>query len=111
MVNIQKIENIEIVTFSVTKINALITEEIREQIVKLFENPHSKVIIDLKGVIYIDSSGFGCLLSILKAARNNYGSMKITNPEASVKSLLETLHLHTIFEIFDNTEECMRSFR
>jgi anti-anti-sigma factor len=103
--------NIEIVSFTVSKINALITEEIREKINVLFENQHSKVIIDLKGVEYIDSSGFGCLLSILRESRNSFGTLKILNPEPSVRSLFETLHLHTVFEIYSDPDECIRAFK
>jgi anti-sigma B factor antagonist len=111
MVNIEKKDNIEIVSFAVNKINALITDEIRSQIIKVFENASSKVVIDLKGVEYIDSSGFGCFLSVLKAAKSNYGTLKFANAEPSVQALFKTLHLHTIFEIYNDTEECIRSFR
>jgi anti-anti-sigma factor len=111
MVNFEKRDNIEVVTFTVKKINALIADDIRDNITKVFENANAKVVIDLKGVEYIDSSGFGCFLSSLKAAKNNYGILKIANAEPQVKSLFETLHLHTIFEIFSDTESCIRSFR
>jgi anti-sigma B factor antagonist len=111
MINFEKRDNLEIVSFSVNKINALITDEIRDQIIKVFENSSSKVIIDLKGVDYIDSSGFGCFLAAMKAAKSNYGILKFANPEPSVQALFETLHLHTIFEIYKNTEECIKSFR
>jgi anti-anti-sigma factor len=111
MVNIEKRDNLEIVSFTVNKINALITDEIRDQIIRVFETASSKVIIDLKGVDYIDSSGFGCFLSVMKAAKSNYGILKFTNAESSVQALFETLHLHTIFEIYKDTEECIRSFR
>jgi len=82
-----------------------------EKFNKVFDNLNSKVIIDLKGVEYIDSSGFGCLLSIMRVAKNNYGILKITNPEPEVKSLFQILHLHTVFEIFHDADECIRSFR
>jgi anti-sigma B factor antagonist len=111
MVNIEKRDNIEIVTFSVSKINALIADEIRDQIIKIFDRPNAKVVIELTGVEYIDSSGFGCFLSVLRAARSNYGMLKVSNPEPSVKTLFETLHLHTIFDIYPNTDQCVRSFR
>jgi len=111
MVNIERRNNIEIVTFSVNKINALIADEIRDQIVRIFENPNAEVIIELTGIEYIDSSGFGCFLSVYKAARSNYGMLKISSPEPPVKTLFETLHLHTIFDIYENTDECVRSFR
>jgi anti-sigma B factor antagonist len=111
MININKRDKVDIISFNVSNINALITDEVRESITKVFEISNSKVIIDLKGVEYIDSSGFGCFLSVLKAARNNYGVLKFANPEPRVNELLNILHLHTIFQIFDNVDNCMSSFK
>jgi len=111
MISIEKRDKIDIVTFSVDKINALITDEIKEEIGKLFGNGTSKVILDLRGVEYMDSSGFGCLLSILKNARNNYCMLKLANPEPAVMQVLHTLHLHTVFEIYDDLDACIRSMR
>ena len=111
MINIEKKDKIDIISFSVNKINALISDEIREDILKAFDNSNSKVIIDLKGVEYVDSSGFGCFLSVLKAARNNYGVLKFANPEPRVSELLETLHLQTVFQIYSDIETCLMSFK
>lgn len=111
MVNFEKRDNVDVVTFTVNKIDALIADEIRDNIIRVFENANAKVVIDLKGVEYIDSSGFGCFLSLFKAARNNYGFLKFTNAEPVVKTLLETLNLHTVFQIYDDMDVCMRSFR
>jgi anti-anti-sigma factor len=111
MINIEKKDKIDIISFSVVKINALIIDEIRDCILKVFDNSNSKVIIDLKGVEYVDSSGFGCFLSIMKAARNNYGELKFANPEPRVTELFETLHLQTVFQIYSDIETCLRSFK
>jgi anti-anti-sigma factor len=111
MVSIEKRNNIDVATFSVTSINALIADEVRDSIIRVYDNANARLVIDLKGVEYIDSSGFGCFLSLLKAAKNNYGALKFANAEPRVKALFETLHLHTIFEIFGDTDSCVRSFR
>jgi anti-anti-sigma factor len=111
MINIEKKGKIDIVTFSVKNINALITDEIRDTIIKIFDYSNSKVIIDLTGVEYIDSSGFGCFLSVMRAARSNYCVVKFANPEPEIMALFQTLHLHTVFQIYDNIDKCMRSFR
>jgi anti-sigma B factor antagonist len=110
MVNIEKKDKVDIVSFSVNKINALIIDEIRDGIYKVFDNSSSKVIIDLRGVEYIDSSGFGCFLSVMKAARNNYCILKFANPEPRVNELFETLHLNTVFQIYSDIDTCLRSF-
>jgi anti-sigma B factor antagonist len=110
MINIEKKNKIDIISFSVNKINALIIDDISEGILKVFDNSNSKVIIDLKGVEYVDSSGFGCFLSAMKAARNNYGVLKFANPEPRVTKLFETLHLQTVFQIYTDIDTCIKSF-
>lgn len=110
MISIEKRDKIDIISFSVNKINALITDDIRDEINKLFENSNSRVIINLTGVEYIDSSGFGCFLSVMKTARNNYGVLKFTNLEPVVRELFHTLHLHTVFQIYEDIESCISSF-
>ena len=110
MINIEKADKIDIISFTVDKINALITDEIRDGINKVFDKSNSKVIIDLKGVEYIDSSGFGCFLTVMKTARSNYGVLKFVNPEPRVMELFHILYLHTIFQIYDDMETCKRSF-
>ena len=107
----EKRENIEYVAFTVDKINALNAEVIKEKITRILESPHSKLLIDLKGVDYIDSSGFGCLLSALKVSRNNYGTIKLCGISPNVKAVFETLHLHSIFEIYPDSESGLNSFR
>jgi anti-sigma B factor antagonist len=111
MINIERKDKIDIITFTVDKINALITDDLRNEIGKVFENGNSKVVLDLKGVQYIDSSGFGCLLSIMRTARNNYGVVKFANPEPSVMHVLKTLNLHTVFDIYDDIDVCLRTLR
>ncbi len=110
MIRTEQKENIEIITFSVSNINALVTEKIKQEIINVISNSNPMIIIDLSGVEYIDSSGFGCFLSIMRAARNSYGVLKFACPEPGVRELFETLHLHNVFQIYDNVDLCIRSF-
>ena len=111
MINIEKKDKIDIISFTVNNINALITEEIRDRIIKVTDNSNSRVIIDLKGVEYIDSSGFGCFLSVMKAAKSNYGVLRFANPEPAVMKIFETLHLNTVFQIYGDIDSCISSFK
>jgi len=111
MLYIEKRDKIDIISFSVNKINALIADDIKDRINIISENLNSRVIIDLKGVEYIDSSGFGCFLSLMKTSRSNYGVLKFVNPEPGVMELFNTLNLHTIFQIYTDMDTCLKSFR
>lgn len=111
MINIEKRDRVDIITFTVNKINATTIDDIKEGVSKVFDKPNSKVILDLRGVEYVDSSGFACFLSLHKSAKNNFGTLKFANPEPRVTELFQTLHLHTVFEIFEDLETCIKSFR
>ena len=111
MLKTEKINNIDVVTFEgVKKLNALITEEVKEELTQFFEKPNTKLIINLTGINYVDSSGFGVFLSIMKTANNNYGSFKLCNIAPEVMELFKLLQLHNIFEIYEDLDDCVKSF-
>lgn len=111
MISVEKRDKINVVTFDIDNLNALVSDDIRERIAKIFETGNSKVIIDLSGIKYIDSSGFGSFLSIMRTARNNYGVLKFANTEPSVMEVFRTLHLNTVFEMYDTVEDCIISMK
>lgn len=111
MINIEKRGNVDVVTFTVSKINALVTEEIRTEIFSVFERHGSKIVFDLTGVDYMDSSGFAVFLSALRKAKDSYSFIRLTGLTPQVLSIFETLHLDTVFEIYTDREECITTFR
>lgn len=112
MVIIEKIDNnIDHVSFNkIEKLNAIVAEDIKSELLKLFDVPNSKVIIDLGGIKYIDSTGFGCFLTAMKAARNNYGKLKICNIQTDVESVFQALQLHTVLDLHNDIDSCINSF-
>lgn len=111
MLKTEKINDIDVVTFEgVKKFNALITEEVKEELIQFFGKPNTKLILNLKGINYVDSSGFGVFLSIMKTANNNYGYFKLCNIASEVMELFKLLQLHNIFEIYEDLNDCVKSF-
>ncbi len=111
--NIEKKENnIIIVHFKddIKKFNALITDEAKKQLNALFDAPNTKLILSLEGIKYVDSSGFGVLLSLMKTANNKYGFLKICDISDDVMELFKLLQLHNIFDIENTVEDCLKSF-
>jgi anti-sigma B factor antagonist len=111
MIKTEKINNIVVVTFdNVSRLNALVAEPIKEELKSLFNKANTKLILNLEGVQFIDSSGFGVFLSVMKVANNNYGSFKICNVSHEVMELFKLLQLHNVFEIYSNVDDCVKSF-
>ena len=46
----------------------------------------------------------------MKVARNNYGILKFCCLSPEIISVFKTLHLHTIFEIYTDVEQGIKSF-
>ncbi len=111
MLKTEKINDINVVSFnSVNRFNALISEPVKEELNNLFNKPNSKVALNLEGINFIDSSGFGVFLSAMKTANNNYGSFKICNISPEVLELFKLLQLHNVFEIYGSLDDCLKSF-
>jgi len=110
MIKVNKQNDITIVSFdNIDRITTLIAETIKEDLKTIFQkNP--KLIISLKGIKYIDSTGFGIFLSLLKIANTNNGKFKICNVSPEVFSLFKLLQLHNILDIYQNEEECINTF-
>lgn len=112
MLKTEKTDGILIVSFNnVNRFNALITEPVKEEIKALFHTPNTKLILSLEGINFIDSSGFGVFLSIMKTANNNYGFFKICNISEDVMELFKLLQLHNVFEIYNTTEDALKSYK
>lgn len=111
MLKVEKINNVTVAQFkNVDRFNALITEPVKEELKSLFDKPETKLVLNLQGIKFIDSSGFGVFLSIMKTAANNHGQFKICNIGKEVMELFKLLQLHNVFEIFDNQNDCVASF-
>jgi anti-sigma B factor antagonist len=102
---------VEILTFdNVNKLNILIAQTLKEEVAQYLTKSNSKLVLNLEGVEYVDSSGFGALLSILRNAKNNDSQFKICRVAPEVMELVKLLQLHNVFDICDNVDECMETF-
>ncbi|MBU8893145.1 MAG: STAS domain-containing protein [Bacteroidales bacterium] len=104
-------DGIEILAFdNVSKLNILIAQSLKEEVAQYLTKANSKLILNLEGVEYVDSSGFGALLSILRNAKNNDSQFKICNISEDVMELVKLLQLHNVFDICDSINQCIETF-
>jgi len=69
-----------------------------------------KIILNLKNVDYVDSSGLATMVEILKSLRKCNGKLKLTNLSAKVRGLFEITKLTQLFDISDEEDEAVNSF-
>ncbi|MBD3426619.1 MAG: anti-sigma factor antagonist [Candidatus Omnitrophica bacterium] len=70
----------------------------------------NKIVINLKDVNYVDSSGLATLVEILKNLRAYGGKLKLTNLSSKVKGLFEITKLDKLFDIVDSEQDAVSSF-
>ena len=71
----------------------------------------NRLVLNLSGVTYIDSGGLGTLVALYTTARNTGGSIKLANLTQRVGDLLQVTKLVTIFDVYDNEQKAVDSFR
>ncbi|MBF0119522.1 MAG: STAS domain-containing protein [Desulfobacterales bacterium] len=72
---------------------------------------NKKIVLDLSGVTFIDSSGCGTILACLRKLSANDGDLKVFGLQKPVRTLFELVRLHNILDIFENKEDAITSFK
>ena len=76
----------------------------------LIERKRTRVVLDLGGVTYIDSSGVGMIVFQHKALKQAGGDMKLLNLNRRAETLFGMLKLLITFERFEDEAAAVRSF-
>ena len=84
---------------------------LREELKDLASSGQKKVLLNLAGVSYIDSSGLGALVSGFTTFTGQQGQMKLLNLTNKVQDLLQITKLLTVFEVFNDEKTAVQSFR
>lgn len=84
---------------------------LRETIEQVLAQGHTKIVLDLENVGYIDSAGLGELVGCGKLAAAHQARIRLANLQKKIKGLLQITKLITIFETFSDEDEAVRSFR
>jgi anti-sigma B factor antagonist len=69
----------------------------------------SRVVLNLSGVEYVDSSGVASLVEGLKASRDMGSSLVLFGLSDSTREVLQLSRLLKVFEVRDNEEQALTS--
>jgi anti-sigma B factor antagonist len=84
---------------------------LRTAIRRLLEEGKKKVLLNLARVGYIDSSGIGELVSSYTAIDREKGQLKLLNLTQKLQDLLTITKLLTVFDVYDNEQDALNSFK
>jgi anti-sigma B factor antagonist len=82
----------------------------RQMIQELARGDKPKVIIDMRDVDYIDSTGLGAVVVSATSFAKSGGTVKLLNLNRRNVELLVATKLTTIFDIFSDEQDAVNSF-
>ena len=97
---------VSLVRVDETQIGADSAEEFKTGIMNGIEVKGAKVAIDLSRVDFIDSSGLGALVSLLKAVRPD-GDLVLFGLRSGVREIMRLTHLDAVFSLKDDESEAL----
>ena len=83
---------------------------LREMMREMADKGYKKIVLNLHGVGYIDSSGLGELVKAYTTVRGCGGHLKLVSVSPRVHDLLEMTRLHLVLEIEPDEAAAMRAF-
>ena len=84
---------------------------LRDSIRNLADQGKKKVLLNLAGVKYIDSSGIGELIANYTTISRQGGQLKLLKLTDRVQNLLVITKLLTVFDSYDDEAEALKSFQ
>ncbi len=84
--------------------------ELKSAVKSLLEQDKSLIHLNMSGVDFINSSGLGALVSLMKEIRVHRGRLTISNLAPYVKEIFEITQLSNVFEIYRDELEAIDSY-
>ena len=82
---------------------------LKEEVIKICEKGASKVHLNLQNVDFINSSGLGALVSVMKQVRLKKGRLTLSNLAPYVREIFEITQLANVFDIHETQQEALAS--
>lgn len=74
---------------------------LHDKVRSLIQQGHTRLLVDLAGVSYVDSAGLGELVHAYSTTRNHGGLLRLFNPSGRLRDLLVITQLTTLFGKYD----------
>lgn len=82
------------------RLNMVSAPTFRETVAKVVTDGRARVVVELSGVEFMDSSGLGALVGSLKAARQAGGDLRIAAPSEQVEMVLKLSNMDKILRTY-----------
>ena len=89
------------------EVDVYTSPRVKQEIVNLLNSDVTRMVVDLTGVEYLDSTGLGVLIGGLKRARERDGDLKLICDNVRILRIFEITGLTKIFDIVPTEAEAV----
>ena len=89
------------------EIDIYTTPQFKEAVSAAIDENQPAIVINMAQVTYMDSSGFGTLLSATKRLRPLDGALYLSGCNEAIQRMLQITRLNTIFSVYPTEEEAV----
>jgi len=83
--------------------------QFQDSLLRLLDDKPERIVVNLSGVAYMDSSGIASLVKLLSRVRRSGAGMCLVGLNDRTRSLLEITRLDSVFDIHTTEEEALSS--
>jgi len=83
------------------------SQDLRKKFQEILDKKCSKLVVNLKKVSYIDSSGLATFVEVLQRMNRTGGKLALTNLAPAVRGVFEIAKLDSIFALADSEETAL----
>lgn len=107
--DVSKSENVAVIRCRGRIVFGEEADELRRVVLSLL-NETPRIVMNLAWVDHIDSSGLGTLVASFISARHRDAEIKFAALSPRARQALMTTNVHSLFKVYDSTEEAIKSY-
>lgn len=107
---VKEAQDVVVITLTGEMVGGPDATALNDQVKELVKNGKNKVVINMKHVNWMNSSGLGILIGSVNTIRKSGGDLKLAHLNEKPRQVLEITKLDRVFGIFDQEEEAIASY-
>ena len=106
LIETTNVREIAVIMLRVKRLDASAAPAFRQAVLKVIDSGENRLVLDLAGVEFVDSSGLGAMVAILKSLGGR-GAMAVCNASTGVLGLFRLTRMDKVFSIVASRDEAV----
>ena len=108
-IQVQCIGDVSVATVPLEDLDASNAPDFKRDMAAVVDESR-KLVLDLSHLKFVDSSGLGAFISLLRKLNAKGGDLKLCGMSKPVRAVFELVRMHRVFEILPTREDALRAF-